>query len=73
VLENLQPELEGRTDKQKNPHQKGKLAWAAWIITRLGGWKGYASQVKPGPVTMLRGLQSFAATAQGWKLAKMRV
>lgn len=73
VLENLQPQLEGRTDKQKNPHQKGKLAWAAWMIARLGGWKGYASEAKPGPVTMLRGLQSFAAIVQGWKLAKMWV
>lgn len=73
VLENLQPQLEGRTDKQKNPHRKGKLAWAAWMIARLGGWKGYASEAKPGPVTMLRGLQSFAAMVQGWKLAKMWV
>ncbi len=73
VLENLQPQLEGRTDKQKNPHQQGKLAWAAWTIARLGGWKGYASQVKPGPITMLEGLKRFYAIAQGWRLAKMWV
>jgi len=71
VLENLQPQLEGRTAKQKNPHPLGKLAWAAWMIARLGGWKGYASEAKPGPITMLRGQQRFDAMAQGWKLANL--
>lgn len=71
LLEQLQAQLEGRTDKQKNPHPKGRLAWAAWMIARLGGWNGYASEAKPGPITMLRGQQRFAAMAQGWKLAKM--
>lgn len=69
LLEQLQPRLEGRTDKQKNPHPKGRLAWAAWMIARLGGWNGYASEAKPGPITMLRGQQRFAAMTQGWKLA----
>jgi hypothetical protein len=71
VLEKLQPQLEGHTDKQKNPHQKKTLAWAAWMIARLGGWKGYASETKPGPITMLEGQQRFFAMAQGWKLANM--
>lgn len=71
VLESLQPQLEGRTDKQKNPHPPGRLAWAAWMIARLGGWKGYASEAKPGPITMLRGQQRFAAMVQGWKLANL--
>jgi hypothetical protein len=71
VLEKLQPQLEGRTQKQKNPHQKRKLAWAAWMIARLGGWSGYASEAKPGPITMLEGQQRFSAIAQGWKLANL--
>lgn len=71
VLEQIQPGLEGSTAKQKNPYPSKKLAWAAWIIARLGGWKGYASEAKPGPVTMLRGQQRFAAISEGWKLAKM--
>jgi Transposase DDE domain len=71
VLEQLQPGLEGRTTKQKNPHEPKKLAWAAWIIARLGGWKGYASEAKPGPITMLRGQQRFAIICEGWNLAKM--
>lgn len=73
VMAQLQPQLEGRTDKQKNPHRSASLAWAAWIIARLGGWKGTASEAKPGPVTMLRGQQCFASIVQGWKLANMRV
>ncbi len=44
VLAHLQPTLEGKTEKQKNPHPLLSLAWAAWIIARLGGWKGYASE-----------------------------
>jgi hypothetical protein len=71
VLERLLPQLEGRTEKQKNPHPPNSLAWAAWMIARLGGWKGYASEAKPGPVTMLRGQQRFAEIAQGWKLANL--
>jgi hypothetical protein len=56
-----QPTLEGRTAKQKNPHPGGSLAWASWIIARLGGWKGYASESPPGPITMRHGLTRFEA------------
>ena len=37
----LNSTLEGKTDKQKNPHQEASLDWFAWIVTRLGGWSGY--------------------------------
>jgi Transposase DDE domain len=56
-----QPGLEGRTAKQKNPHPTGSLAWASWIIARLGGWKGYASESPPGPLTMRHGLTRLEA------------
>ena len=69
VLQRLLPTLEGKTEKQKNPHRPGSLAHAAWIVARLGGWKGYASEAKPGPITMLHGLQRLSAICQGWKLA----
>ena len=71
VLEQLQGKLEGKTDKQKNPYPCHGMAWATWTIARLGGWMGYASEAKPGPVTMLHGLHRFDSIVQGWKLAKM--
>lgn len=70
LLHALLTGLEGKTEKQKNPYQKGKLAWGAWIIARLGGWKGYASERPPGPITMYEGQQEFAALHRGWRLSK---
>lgn len=70
VLSHLQGKLEGLTVKQKNPHQPYSLAWAAWVIARLGGWKGYASERKPGPVTMHGGLIKFKQFAAGWHAAR---
>lgn len=71
VLGKLQGSLQGRTAKQKDPHPMHSMAWASWIIARLGGWTGYASEAKPGPITMLHGLQRFDSMVHGWKLAKM--
>jgi hypothetical protein len=71
VLEKLQGKFQGKTAKQKNPYAMLSMAWAAWTIARLGGWTGYASEAKPGPITMLHGLQRFDGMVQGWKLAKM--
>lgn len=62
--------LEGKTEKQKNPHIKNSMAWAAWIIARLGGWNGYRSEGPPGPIVMLRGLQKFELQHEGWLLAQ---
>ncbi len=60
LLEKLSPKLEGRTPSQKNPHPGHSLAFAAWVIARLGGWKGYSSSERPpGPITMSRGLRRF--------------
>ena len=66
VLEQVCNSLEGDTQKQKNPHPKGSLAYAAWVFARLGGWTGYYG--KPGPIVMLRGLTEFHAIKHGWKL-----
>lgn len=57
ILEAVSATLEGNTDRQKNPHPKGSLAFAAWVIARLGGWTGYYG--KPGPRVMRRGLNDF--------------
>jgi hypothetical protein len=45
--------LEGKTERQKNPHPKGSLAYASWVCARLGGWTGYYG--KPGPIVILDG------------------
>jgi hypothetical protein len=58
--------LEGKTDKQKNPHPKGSLAYASWVCARLGGWTGYYG--KPGPIVMMQGLQSLKAMLHGWRI-----
>ena len=55
VLRRVLPTLEGKTAKQKIPHPHGSLAHAAWVLARMGGWKGYASEAKPGPITMSHG------------------
>ena len=67
ALEAASTQLEGKTEKQKNPHPKGSLAFASWVCARLGGWTGYYG--KPGPVVMLRGLYQFRAIQHGWSLA----
>ena len=66
ALERVCQSLEGKTEKQKNPHPKGSLAYAAWVFSRLGGWTGYYG--KPGPIVMLRGLTQFHAIKHGWSL-----
>jgi hypothetical protein len=66
ALERVCQSLEGKTAKQKNPHPKGSLAYAAWVFARLGGWTGYYG--KPGPIVMLRGLTQFHAIKHGWSL-----
>ncbi len=67
VLEALSAKLEGATALQKNPHLKGSLAFAAWVIARLGGWTGYYG--KPGPKVMRRGLEDFRRIKFGTTLS----
>jgi hypothetical protein len=67
LIEALSTQLEGKTERQKNPHPKGSLAFVAWVVGRLGGWTGYYG--KPGPFVMAIGLKQLAAARQGWLLA----
>lgn len=60
--------MEGKTEKQKNPHEERSLAWLAWIVGRLGGWDGYYG--KAGPKTMAHGWETFQAMHKGWKLMR---
>ena len=66
VLEHLNAKVQGRTTLQKNPHAMHSMAWATWIIAKLGGWDGYPSSRPPGPITFRHGLQYFRAFANGW-------
>jgi len=58
-LKIIQPTLEGKTEKQKNPFICGSLVWAAWIIAKLGKWNGYTTQSPPGYITMKNGMDIF--------------
>ena len=68
ALTALNQQLEARSKRLKNPHPPHHLAWAAWIIGRLGGWDGYQSSKPPGPITFKNGLEYFHAVAAGWSL-----
>jgi hypothetical protein len=62
----LCPTLEGATQRQRNHHSTGSLAWLSWIVARLGGWNCYGKP--PGPKTMQAGWQRFTAVADGYNL-----
>ena len=70
--EALIPRYEGKTNAQKNPYPKKTLLRYLWLIARLGGWKGYQSESKPGPITMRRGFEQFASMLDVWTVFKER-
>lgn len=61
---------EGKTIKQKNPYQQYSLAWASWLIARIGGWKGYACESPPGFKTFTIGLSRFDRIYEGYQVSK---
>jgi Transposase DDE domain len=65
TLAALNQTIEARSRRLKNPYPPDNLAWAAWIIGRLGGWDGYPSSKPPGPITMKHGLEYFYAVNVG--------
>jgi hypothetical protein len=71
ILEAVSARLQGKTARQQNPYPKGSLAFAAWVIARLGGWTGYYD--KPGPKTMRRGLDDFQRIKYGSTLRLQNV
>jgi Transposase DDE domain len=68
TLDALHKQYSGRTPRQQNPHPRRSLAWAAWLISRLGGWDGYPSSRPPGPITLKIGIDKLRLLAQGWGL-----
>jgi Transposase DDE domain len=71
ILEAVSTQLEGKTERQKNPHPRGSLAFAGWVIGRLGGWTGYYG--KPGPRIMRQGLDDFQRIKYGTTLRLQNV
>jgi hypothetical protein len=69
-LKALLPKYEGKTGKLKNPFPENNLAWATWIIARLGGWKGYKSQRPPGVIILCEGWRKFHNIFEGWIIAR---
>lgn len=63
-------ELSGHSEAVTNPHPLTSLAYAAWVIARLGEWDGYKSQRPPGPVRMQRGLTRFYEMHQNFQIFK---
>lgn len=53
--------------RQANPHPRGTLAYATWVIARLGGWTGYYG--KTGPLVLNRGLHKYYAIKYVTKIA----
>jgi hypothetical protein len=66
----LGPTLEGKSERQQNPHPARGLVWAAWIIARLGGWNCYYKL--PGPITFRRGVEQFHTIRRG-RMLEMRL
>lgn len=67
ALARISKKLEGKTERQKNPHPEGSLAFVAWITARLGGWNCYYKP--PGPKTMKTGWDRLAPMLEGYALA----
>lgn len=61
----LNQRMQGKTTRQNNPHPQNSLAWAAWVIAKLGGWHEYEAK-PPGPVTFHNGLATFRTFFDGW-------
>ena len=70
VLHLMNKKLQGRTNKLGNHNDPKRTKWAAWVIGRIGGWKGYDSQGPPGVIVLLRGLDRLNYLIEGIKLAK---
>jgi hypothetical protein len=67
AVEAIGATLEGKTERQKNPHPRHSLAWLAWIAARLGGWNCYYRP--PGPKTMRAGWAQLETMLIGFSIA----
>lgn len=68
-LNKLNEKLQGNTAKQKNPYPENNLAWASWIIARLGGWTEFYTKARPpGNKTFKEGLDKFDTVMMAYHL-----
>ncbi len=67
LIASINRRLQGKTARQKNPHPPNTLAWAAWVIAKLGGWHDYETK-PPGPITFFNGLTTFRAAVSVLRL-----
>ncbi len=70
VLHIMNKKLQGGTHKLQNNNDPKRTKWAAWILGRLGGWKGYDSQGPPGVIVLKRGLERLNYLIEGINIAK---
>jgi hypothetical protein len=70
TLQKLNNKLQGKTQKLKNNNNPKTTKWAAWIVARLGGWKGYESQGPPGVIVLKNGLIRLEYIIEGIRLEK---
>ena len=65
------PNSKARPRSRRTLIRRKRLAGAAWIIAKLGGWDGYPKSRPPGPITFRHGLQYFKSLAHGWRLGNV--
>ncbi len=70
VLKLMNNKLQGKTTKLQNNHDPTRTKWAAWVVGRLGNWKGYDSQGPPGVITLKRGMDRLGYIIEGINLVK---
>jgi hypothetical protein len=70
VLRAILPRVEGKKGAQLNPHPNDSLAWAVWILGRLGGWTPGNASRPPGTKTLSHGYREFSAMVRGVKLIR---
>ena len=70
VLKLMNIKLQGKTTKLQNHHDPKRTKWAAWVVGRIGGWKGYDSQGPPGVIALKRGLDRLSYIVEGTTLIK---
>jgi hypothetical protein len=70
LIEAVCKDYEGNkpTPRQVNPHPRSTMAYATWVMARLGGWTGYYG--KPGSLNISRGLQKYHAIKYGTQIER---